>query len=310
MNNDTNNTRPKTSYLVQLWSLLAKELGKWAHNERKLSRRIEELEQALAAKDIEVENLTQAYVSLHPPTPRISHADLIIQTTPPRPVVAPTALYTFESRPGTSDSTTQARAGFTQQLGAAQHGDTFDNIAKITQAHAQKIIEDEPCTRNEIQCMLSTKASGHSNGYIRINLRNTRSRINGAGLINCSPYLHQVAVIAKGRLNTLRAAGQAGGHQVSHLCHNEACFNPEHVIVESAALNKARASCQGQKIVRFYHLDDGQNVRRDSRRNEISTQYHPCRHGVNENRVLCILPTREVRTPEPFFLVNGQGPMV
>lgn len=96
---------------------------------------------------------------------------------------------------------------------------------------------------------------------------------------------------------------------MSHLCHNTSCINPAHVVVESNALNEARNPCQGQKVVRFFHLDDNEEVRLDSRRNEIYTQYHPCAHGVNENRVLCILPVREVRTLIPSYLVNGLGAM-
>jgi hypothetical protein len=170
-------------------------------------------------------------------------------------------------------------------------------------------LSGEPRNTNECSCLLSTKASGHDNGYVRVNLRNTQSRLPGRGNISCSPYLHQVAIIAKGELDTLRDTGKSGAHQVSHLCHNANCFNSDHLQVETSALNKDRNACQGHKIVRFYHLDDLENVRLDQHRNEYFTEYHPCAHGTRESRRRCILPVREVRTVNEFHLVNGQGIM-
>ena len=40
-----------------------------------------------------------------------------------------------------------------------------------------------------------------------------------------------------------------GGLQVSHLCHNGGCVNPDHLLPETRAENLARNMCQGWKLV-------------------------------------------------------------
>ncbi|KAK9243106.1 hypothetical protein V1506DRAFT_555654 [Lipomyces tetrasporus] len=61
---------------------------------------------------------------------------------------------------------------------------------------------------------------------------------------------------------------------VSHLCHNGKCFNPEHIIVESTTNNLRRRSCNGHKVITYGHFT-----------------YHPCPHGGVEKMRKCILPT-------------------
>ncbi|KAK9249849.1 hypothetical protein V1507DRAFT_469462 [Lipomyces tetrasporus] len=42
-----------------------------------------------------------------------------------------------------------------------------------------------------------------------------------------------MALIANGRHDELRATLHGHSYDVSHLCHNRKCFNPEHLVVES-----------------------------------------------------------------------------
>ncbi|KAK9483444.1 zinc-binding loop region of homing endonuclease-domain-containing protein [Lipomyces starkeyi] len=92
------------------------------------------------------------------------------------------------------------------------------------------------------------------------------------------PFLHQLAVIATSRgdelKTTLDRSSWPRRFDVSHLCHNGKCFNPEHLIVESTTNNLRRRSCNGQKVISYGNFT-----------------YHPCPHdGVEEMRK-CILPT-------------------
>lgn len=140
-----------------------------------------------------------------------------------------------------------------------------------------------------------------------MNLRNTRTEVAGQpGNIGGQPYLHQISLIADGRIDHLRNAGQGGSKQVSHLCHNGACFNPDHLVVESEGLNKRRNTCQGAKRVRFFHIADNRNLRVDHHGNALYTEYNPCTHGREENYIHCLLPVREIRDGRRWA-TNGQG---
>jgi len=63
------------------------------------------------------------------------------------------------------------------------------------------------------------------------------------------------------------------------LCHNSKCFNPEHLVVEDAAQNKARNTCKEAIVLT---LPDG-------------TSFNPCRHWKAPPYKRCVLP--EFRAP-------------
>ncbi|KAK9487997.1 hypothetical protein V1527DRAFT_403015 [Lipomyces starkeyi] len=78
----------------------------------------------------------------------------------------------------------------------------------------------------------------------------------------------------------LRATLYGYGYDVSHLCHNRKCFNPENLVVESRLNNRRRQACSGHKIL----VGDG-------------FSYHPCAQGSVEKMRKCILSDLQVTVP-------------
>jgi hypothetical protein len=69
-------------------------------------------------------------------------------------------------------------------------------------------LRDPVASRNELDCWASRLRSGHPNGYVKVNLRNTRRP--GAPrdvVVGCQPYVHQLAVVARGGGAALLNAG-------------------------------------------------------------------------------------------------------
>ena len=63
--------------------------------------------------------------------------------------------------------------------------------------------------------------------------------------------MHQLAIVARGGIAELRATLKGKGddatqiYEASHLCHNDYCFNPDHLVVEPRKDNRARQGCNG-----------------------------------------------------------------
>lgn len=54
--------------------------------------------------------------------------------------------------------------------------------------------------------------------------------------------LHQVALVADGRVHQRRICAVGSGYEISHLCHNPRCFNPGHLVVETRQRNLVSGS--------------------------------------------------------------------
>jgi hypothetical protein len=69
-------------------------------------------------------------------------------------------------------------------------------------------------------------------GYVQVSLDKA----------NIKAYTHKLAFMFKNptAINNLPNSRK---DQVSHLCHNPACCNPEHVVLEAAATNLSRRNC-------------------------------------------------------------------
>lgn len=190
-------------------------------------------------------------------------------------------------RPTTSDSVDQVRQAISDELvrqsvTLPDTGSTIDEIYALDPAWVEgKLRSLRNQQRPALGCWETNIHSGHPSGYKRVNWRNTKipgSRHNFSGM----PYLHQLAVVADGNgvllLRTAREWDDPDVYEVSHLCHNTGCFNPQHVVVESQGLNGRRKQCSTAVIV--VHPD--------------GTVYHPCPHGAEEGRHTCLLPRRDL----------------
>jgi len=106
-----------------------------------------------------------------------------------------------------------------------------------------------PSTTNSKGCWLSSKTK-HSRGYVR-----TKIPIRRPNGYKYEPYLHVVAFLSDCReidrkriLNEWDEAADDPA-QISHLCHNKACFNPDHLVNEGGDANNDRNMCKKLKII-------------------------------------------------------------
>jgi hypothetical protein len=186
------------------------------------------------------------------------------------------------SRPTTAASIQSLRVGIDraleeQGLREPSVSETLERIYPLDPAWVHAILVAQRTNTNDRGCWLSNKTAAHENGYIKLNLRNTR--VPGTNrLVGCQPFLHQLAVVSDGRGGSLLATS-SGERQVSHLCNIGGCFNPQHLVIESAGLNARRRLCIGHYEVRCRCCN---------------ARYHPCVHGTEEWRLRCILPRREL----------------
>jgi hypothetical protein len=188
-------------------------------------------------------------------------------------------------RPPTTPAVNNARDAVEAVLShqsrlARDASNTIEGICELDPVWAREYLDGSHPLTNSTNCWLNGNAAAHPNGYKKINLRNTR-RPGSWGSIGVQPFAHQLAVVAAWEGHLLRLTDprdQTSHHEVSHLCHTPGCFNPEHVLVESEADNKARNSCKGAAVV---VTPDG-------------TSIDPCPHWTMERKVSCILPTKHI----------------
>ncbi|KAJ8102046.1 zinc-binding loop region of homing endonuclease-domain-containing protein [Lipomyces tetrasporus] len=139
---------------------------------------------------------------------------------------------------------------------------------KITQEKANEMITQRHVRTTDLGCWESN-SKADPRGYVRV-------KVYVCGEEKHSAKIHQISLIASNRRDELKMTlGRRGRstYDISHLCHNSKCFNPEHLIVESGTNNRRRKICNGQKIL----VHDG-------------FSYHPCPHGKVEKLRKCILP--------------------
>lgn len=206
------------------------------------------------------------------------------------------------SRPATRDSVVQIRSTITAQLEqigqSMAEGDvsgTIESVWNMPPDVATSLLQSRRDSRqsNAFGCWFSANVPAHPMGYQKINLRNTR-RSDGRGTYGCQPWLHQLAIIAKGDgIQLLNCSDHNGPptHTVSHLCHQTGCFNPGHIIVEPAWLNEDRKRCKGRWIVNC----------------GCGAVYNPCPHGQMDLHINCMLPVYRSRNGPRYYSSNQGG---
>lgn len=95
-------------------------------------------------------------------------------------------------------------------------------------------------TQNELECKLISSVTGvfsrNAKGYIQL-------RVKG----NTKAQLHQVVTWNHPDADMrgqFRHAIEHGSEEISHLCNNKACVNPNHFFPEDSATNKSRNYCE------------------------------------------------------------------
>ncbi|KAK9374952.1 uncharacterized protein V1513DRAFT_55562 [Lipomyces chichibuensis] len=94
-------------------------------------------------------------------------------------------------------------------------------LDEITPLMANQIINSHHHRTTSLGCWES-QAKPHHSGYAIVSVS-----------IGFTTNLHLIALIADNRHGELKTALGRSNFDVSHLCHNRTCFNPEHLIVES-----------------------------------------------------------------------------
>ena len=184
--------------------------------------------------------------------------------------IAELGSFALPPRPVTNDSVTEAREALGRALeeAAAEVGATsavVGTLKDVDPAWALAFLTRKyrsPPRETALGCWITNLTPAHPNGYVKVNLRNTMYRDSR---LEIQPFLHQLVIVAKGHGKHLPLTAR-GEYEISHLCHNGGCFNPDHLIIEPAALNKSRNSCRGTYIIRVEgvvevnqcpHWDDG-----------------------------------------------------
>lgn len=223
-------------------------------------------------------------------------AIIAVLQQPSLPAVSPPRPHTSNSVQAIRD--TVSAAILNESLQADDASNTIEEISDLDPTWALDFIRRHKnlvlCAGHELGCWVSGNANAHDNGYVKMNLRGTI--IPGTSRrFAVQPFGHQMGIVAGGSGPTLRLTTNGEFH-VSHLCHNTACFNPEHLVVEQAGLNRLRNSCKHSFIIRTV---DG-------------TVIHPCTHWRGDRRLQCILPRRSLppACQGQWVDMTPQGPVI
>ncbi|KAJ5577370.1 zinc-binding loop region of homing endonuclease [Penicillium hispanicum] len=166
-------------------------------------------------------------------------------------------------------------------------------VTRLLERQRDGQAEQESLRGRQLGCWMSQERTGHPYGYTKINLRNTK-RPGTNVEIGVQPYRHQLAIVAAGLgQNLVRTTRDNSTDEVSHLCGNHRCFNPDHVVVEPKAMNRQRWACGGAWIVR---TADG-------------TVYNPCPHRAEAPWRECILPRRQLPAAGGYYQNSAEGPI-
>jgi len=135
---------------------------------------------------------------------------------------------------------------------------TTARIWKITREHAkhtmdhligsEKIVHDES-TGCWVHHVSTTGTCLYGQAQVKWPVSGVRSRGREGMKYRAPPgfegmkiLVHQLSAFA------FKDARPVAGEDVSHLCHNPACANPEHLCIESHAINMDRKACPGSWV--------------------------------------------------------------
>jgi hypothetical protein len=97
--------------------------------------------------------------------------------------------------------------------------------------HSGRVVVPED-RDNPLVCWRHTLAPTKEEGYAQVMMGDHRKVL-----------AHHLALRAVGRLNVLEV-----GQDVSHLCGDRTCINPNHLVVEESVVNQSRKGCAGPNV--------------------------------------------------------------
>jgi hypothetical protein len=165
--------------------------------------------------------------------------------------------------------------------------EVYQRLHLITPEHANEIIEAlaDKTQDKELYCWYSKRKEDATKTYPMACLEDTYSRVPGRThmKIGITVRLDMLALIAKGCKDELTSCSQANSiYGITHLCHDERCIRPVHIVVEEIWMRSAWHVCDNHEII-IVGPDGG-------------FQYNPCPHG-GDGRPCCILPRRIFKHP-------------
>nr|ADY86113.1 putative homing endonuclease [Cordyceps farinosa]BAB86285.1 putative homing endonuclease [Beauveria bassiana]BAE46602.1 putative homing endonuclease [Beauveria bassiana] len=183
-----------------------------------------------------------------------------------------------EGRPPPSAAITQRQAdGLRHVCQEAERFELDGSSSKLWQVQPSWALDKLVAARsqdgslpNPLGCWFP-KVRPMVNEYRRFNYRNTRWPVRSSTspdsyvleAAEAQSYYHHLAVVAKREGATLllvlpgRKDSNGIAYEVSHLCHNGQCFNPDHCVVEPRHENHRRNECQNRYIL---NLPGGKKV--------------------------------------------------
>lgn len=96
-----------------------------------------------------------------------------------------------------------------------------------------------------------TRQRGESTsyGWVKCKVGRKNKSNNGKKVLQQREYyIHHLALLGAGRKEELEHT-YTKQYQVSHLCHNPACFNDKHLIIETPTANQQRNMCKGWQSI-------------------------------------------------------------
>lgn len=115
----------------------------------------------------------------------------------------------------------------------------IDYSKEVGVERASSIVQEKKklATINVKGCWLYN-GSSNTDGYAQVFVK-PNSLLHAKGRSAQKAFLlHVISYLAANR-------ELPAGHHVSHLCGSRSCFNPEHLVAESALKNNARKGCPG-----------------------------------------------------------------
>jgi len=121
-------------------------------------------------------------------------------------------------------------------------------LQELGQARAHRILTDkrrDVCeVATDTNCWLFT-GSTNNDGYGQVWTKKNSDLQKTGRNAQTAFLIHRVAYLA--------ATGQDAAGQVSHLCDRPKCFNPDHLVDETAVQNNSRKGCPGPIACSVHH---------------------------------------------------------